>query len=138
MSVTESLKGNIKWKDPHPEQMSQEKLIHWIIDGLKSYETLESARFRDLLNSLNNRFVVPCEKQIRTMLIPSLARKVQFNTKREIELHSLSEGGHIYLTTDILWSSPSRDFFISFTAHWISANVERKLVVLRCMRTFSR
>ena len=37
------------------------------------------------------------------------------------------------MTTDI-WSSPSRDSFISFTAHWISANFQRKLIVLRCMR----
>lgn len=106
--------GKIKWGATHPDQIdNEEKLIHWIVDGLKAYDTVEYPQFCEFINSLNKRFTILSEKQIKTKLITDLSDKIQFHVKKAVDLHS-ADGGYFSITTDIR-SSLSRDSFISFT-----------------------
>ena len=75
---------------------------------------------------------MPSEKTIGQKLTPQLNRKIQFKIKEIIGYH-LENNGSASITTDI-WTSPSRDSFLSFTIHFVTQKFERKLAILRCMK----
>ena len=70
------------------------------------------------------------EKTIRTKLVPELNAKVQFLVKETLDSN---KKGFYSITTDI-WSSPSRDSFMTLTLHLITEDFDRKVVILRCIR----
>lgn len=132
MTLEDTFNIGKKWDAKHPKQVEGEKLLtYWLCDGLKSYETVENEQFQRFISHLSKRFKVPSEKLIRTKLVPELNKKVQYAVKQSLESNS-NEKGTYSITTDI-WSSPSRDSFMSITAHWITGDFKRKLAILRCI-----
>ena len=133
LSLEETFSIGKKWDSKHPEQVEGEKLLtYWLCDGLKSYETVENEHFQNFVNHLSKRFKVPSEKLLRNKLVPELNDKVQYVVKKSLEYNS-AENRTYRVTTDI-WSSPSRDSFMSINSHWINNEFQRKLVILRCIR----
>ena len=101
MSIEDSFSMKLKYGPNHPDQQnSEQKLIFWMCDTLKPYNTVERDRFKAYSASLNKRFNVPSEKIIRTKLIPELNAKVQWFIKCTLDAHSAS-GGYFSITTDM-------------------------------------
>ena len=119
-----------KYTPDDPAQVkSNSLLINWIADGLLPYTTVENEQFLRWTSHINRKIHVVSEKVIRTKLLPELDVKVQYEVKRI--LTDVIHGTQHAITTDI-WSSPARESFISYTAHFISKDWTRKRVVLRC------
>ena len=122
-----------KWDQNNPDQIEAElRLIYWIIDGVLPYETVGNQRFKIFVNSLSNRFQIPSPKLLRSKLIPDLYFKVQWHVFEALREHA-EDKGTFSLTTD-MWSSPSKDSFMSLTVHWIDGTFKQRMVVLRCIR----
>ena len=134
LTVQETLTRKQKWDKNNPEQREGENLlVHWLCDSVKSYTTVENKRFKKFIGHLSSRFNIPSEKVIRTKLVPELSNKVQYKVLKSLKLQGVKSQNSYNITTD-LWTSPSRDSFMSITAHWINRHYQRKMAVLRCIR----
>ena len=117
----------------HPDQkMAETKLAYWLINDMLPYEITGNKCFIEFIRCFTKRFQIPSPKVIRTRIVPDLDKKVQWTVYRALSEHA-SDGGVFSVTTD-LWTSPSKDSFMSFTIHFVNKDFKRKLVVLRCIR----
>ena len=82
-----------------------------------------------MIAHFTKRFNVPSEKVMRERIIPGIHEKVQYSVKESL---NKNVAGVYAITTD-MWSSKARHGYISYTAHWITADLERKVAILRCM-----
>ena len=127
----------LKWSKEHPSQKKGEKLvINWICDAVLPYSTVKNDRFQELMTSLQPKFTIPSEKELRQTKIPNLYFKLQYKIKIELhgELEVKDNGTHLPFcpTTDI-WSSKARDSFMSVTLHYVTRDFERKMAVIRAI-----
>lgn len=131
--MEDTIHGIKQWGRDRDEQKQAELLLtYWIIDGVLPYETIGNPCFQSFVRFLNKRFQIPSPKLLRTSLIPGLYLKVQWHVFEALREH-VNDEGTFSLTTD-MWSSPSKDSFMSLTLHWIDATFKQRMVVLRCIR----
>ena len=118
------------WEKNHPNQIVGEQLLlHWLADEMLPYRTVDNERLIKLLNHLNTMFDLPSEKVVRQRLMPELYRKVQYSVKMALDQNFVG----VYAVTTDIWTARNKASFISYTAHFITVDWERKIAILRCM-----
>lgn len=129
-TIQQTLDKNQVWPKSNPDQLLGEQLmIQWLADDMLPYRAVDNDRFTKMLNHLNKKFVVPSEKVVRQRLMPELYRKIQYHIKMSLDKNIV---GVYAITTDI-WTARNKAAFISYTAHFITVDWERKVAILRCM-----
>ena len=99
---------------------------YWLCDALKPYTTVENESFIKFQQEI---YCAPSEKVMRERIIHDIHNKVQYTVKESLDKNTLG----IYALTTDMWTSKTYDGYISYTAHWITADWKRKVVILRCM-----
>lgn len=77
------------------------------------FQTVERSGFLDMVNTLDQRYVVPSRKYFSEVEIPKLHAEVRSQVEKE--LCDIQQ----YATTTDLWSSRTMDSYISLTIHFI-------------------
>jgi len=103
------------------------KLVEWIVVDLQPFSIVEQAEFKQLIYTLDPRYVIPC-RQIIKREVNSLFNKRKTNIK--LELNNIST--KIALTTDIWSSKYNNAAFLGITMHYINNDWEVK----RCLLDF--
>ena len=103
-------------------------LAEWIADGVLPYGVVDNKRFLAFIEKLNPKFGVPSSKTLRVKIIPDVFSKLKGHVQAVIE-DSVCEW--VSLTTDI-WTSHSKDSYISLTLHYIDKTFHQRMVVLGC------
>ena len=129
-TLAETLERKKKWEPSNPDQTKADTLCaYWLCDALLPYATTENEQFCKFIAHLQSRYSISSEKVLRQRIIPEINKKVQYHVKESLDKNTV---GVYALTTDI-WSSKSKHSFISYTAHFITVDWKRKVVILRCM-----
>ena len=105
------------------------KLLKMIVKDLRPESIVEDEGFREFVEALDKKYVLPCRATLRNKLIPEAFKEIM-----EEVLDEISKADHVALTTD-MWTSSSTDAFNAVTAHfWDSAVKKLKTKVLQCSK----
>ena len=105
------------------------KLAEMIALDDQPFNIVNNDGFRRLMQAAEPRYTLPSDKHVREVLLPDIytAVKAKINER-------LGEAEFVSVTTDT-WTTPmSTESLISFTAHWLDKQWDRRSAVLHCTR----
>lgn len=129
-TIEQNTERALPYPSNHKQQLEGETLMaYWLCDALKPYTTVANESFVKMITHFNKRFTVPSEKVFRERVVPDLGGKVQYAIKDSLDKNVTG----VYAVTTDMWTSGLYDGYISYTAHYITVDWKRKVVILRCM-----
>lgn len=102
-------------------------IAEWIADAMLPFNTVSNPRFRAFVEYADPQYDLRSEKYFRTVVFPNMHRLVKTKIQDIVERDIVAFTG----TTD-MWSSQSRQSYISLTIHFIDSQWKRKMAVLAC------
>jgi len=118
------------WSFDCPQSLRlHRKLAEMIALDDQPFNIVNNDGFRRLMQAAEPRYTLPSDKHVREVLLPDIytAVKAKINER-------LCEAEFVSVTTDT-WTTPmSTESMISFTAHWLDKQWERRSDVLHCTR----
>ncbi|XP_062566541.1 E3 SUMO-protein ligase ZBED1-like [Saccostrea cucullata] len=109
--------GNIKYPPKSVKALAiTDKISRLIIKDLRPYSMVESSEFRDLVNTLDPRYIVPNRKTFSEVAIPNLYRECKADVTQKLSCAEM-----VALTTDG-WTSRGTDSYITITACFIDGD----------------
>jgi hypothetical protein len=112
-------------------QMTQDRqkyletlLFEWLVLDFQPLYLLKSPSFRRFINALNENFELPTDKKFRKRIFDAY----EF-LKRQLKQYIHSNANSVSLTCD-LWTSRSKQGFLSATCHFITPDFEMKEITL--------
>ena len=108
---------------------AKSRVIHFKIGEMialdcQPYSIVEDEGFKNLINYLKPNYPFPSRNYLTERIMPSI-----YESAWEYVKDVVNKAMHIVITTDI-WSSKSKDQFISCTAHGVYENFDQQVVVL--------
>ncbi|XP_060079893.1 E3 SUMO-protein ligase ZBED1-like [Ylistrum balloti] len=103
-------------------------LTEFIVDDLRPFKLVESAKFKKLISILEPGYVVPGRHHLSEVELPNLYEDVKVKV-----LNSLREATTVALTTDG-WTSRVTESYVTVTVQFIDKNWEMKSYVLQTRR----
>merc|ERR1712106_178174 len=105
------------------------RVIHFKIGEISAldcqpYSIVEDEGFKNLINYLKPNYPFPSRNYLTERIMPSI-----YKSAWEYVKDVVNKAMHIVITTDI-WSSKSKDQFISCTAHGVYEDFDQQVVVL--------
>lgn len=113
-----SLKESFQKSKPY-NQSSQQKakldrmLVRTIVKGMYPLSIVENGAFRDFVQALDKKYVMPTRTTIRDVILPEMYQDALTVLRRKLNMAS-----SIGLTTD-LWTNVNNSSFLSVTAHFV-------------------
>lgn len=89
-------------------------IAHFICKDLRPYSVVENTGFRNMIHTLDPRYIIPSRKYFSQTAIPEIYREVMAEVKQK-----LRRAERIALTSDA-WTSRATASYVTFTAHYIA------------------
>lgn len=98
--------------------------VDFVISNIQSFALADDVKFRRFLNALNPKYVLPDRKTVREKIKEKFEAK-----KKEVKAKLSSINSKINITTDI-WTSATKEPYISVTGHFIDEKWNLNSVLL--------
>jgi hypothetical protein len=116
------------WAISHPSAIKiHEAIGKMIATDIQPIQMVENSGFRQLVQLLEPRYVIPSRKYFSDQVLPGL-----FNCMKEKILLHLREVPGIAFTVDIWTADHTTQSFMSLTAHWLTYTFGNKAAALHC------
>ncbi|MEW8548465.1 MAG: hypothetical protein AB2693_33600, partial [Candidatus Thiodiazotropha sp.] len=102
-----------------------DKIARFIIKDLRPYSIVDSPEFREMINCLDPRYVVPNRKVFSETVVPNM-----YNSTKHLVKQSLKGAVQVALTTDG-WSSRASESYMTVTSSHITPDWEIQNFVLQ-------
>ena len=93
---------------------------------LQPLSVVETEKYRDMMEVMDPRYIVPSRKHLSTKLIPNKCEDLN-----KVMCTALRRASSVSVTVDI-WSSRQMRSFLGITAHYISPDWELRSAMLAC------
>jgi len=97
------------------------KLAQWISVDLQPFSVVEQVEFRQLINTLDSCYIIPCRQTITQEVDLLFSQR-----RKNIQLEMNNFTTKVALTTDIWSSSYNNTAFLGITMHYINNEWELK------------
>ncbi|XP_077186386.1 zinc finger BED domain-containing protein 6-like [Paroedura picta] len=94
-------------------------LTEYLAEGMLPYSAVEEPSFRKMLKHLQPTWRVPGRDYFATRAVPALSAAIRTALQRELG-RSVDSAVHLAVS---MWTSRSRQSYMSVTAHWVSDTV---------------
>jgi len=133
LSLAAFIEKSRPWSFDCPQsQLPHKMLAEMIALDDQPFNFVNNVRFRRFRQAVEPRYSLPSDRHLRDVLLPNIYAAVKAKV-----VYILQTAGFVSITTDI-WTTPmSSQSMISFTAHWLDKNWERKSAILHCARITS-
>ena len=109
-------------------QIIRQNLVTFIIEDSQPFHILQSKSFQKLLLSLDENFLIPCDKTIKTMISQA------FYWSKQQLMNLLQEDSIAISLTMDFWTSRRQQGYIGVVCSWVSASWEPKEALLILQR----
>ena len=124
-SLVEVLQKGKPYSFEHPRALKITRYIgEMVAVDAEPFKIVEHTSFSRLMALLGPHYTLPSSKYLSEKLLPSMFEKV-----RSRVADMIASEKYISYTTDI-WSSVSRDSYLSLTVHFITSSFQKKHVCL--------
>ncbi|KAK0144032.1 putative RNA-binding protein 46 [Merluccius polli] len=100
-------------------------IANFICKDMRTYSVVENEGFRDLLHTLEPRYVMPSRQHFSEKCIPNLYNEVKARVKCDLE-----KATRVAITTDG-WTSHTIEAYVTVTSHHIDSDWNMKNYVLQ-------
>lgn len=107
-----------------------ESIAEFICQDLRPYSVVENSGFRNMINTLEPRYVIPSRKQFTEVMVPDMYEEVKLQVKK-----SLASAESVALTCDG-WTSRATEPYLTITSHHIDESWELVSHVLQTRAMF--
>lgn len=119
-----------KWSIDSPEAQKVHRSIGKMIAvDIQPYSIVDDSGFKELIDALEPRYVLPSRKFFSEKIIPEM-----YDTVKGCVQTALSKAKFVCLTTDTWTAQTTTTSFLSLTAHWIDEKLTRQAAVLHCQK----
>lgn len=110
-----------KFDKSHPkQQIITEKIALMICKDMQPYSIVDDVGFRSVIQAAEPRYVMPSRKTFAEEIIPQLFAKTTEAVKSDVH-----NAVGVAFTTDA-WTSRANQGYLSYTAHFLTANFEQR------------
>ena len=116
-----------KYTHKEPRQVRiTDKVVNFVAGTLQPLSVVETEEYRDMMEVMDPRYIVPSRKHLSTKLIPNKCEDLN-----KVMCTALRRASSVSVTVDI-WSSRQMRSFLGITAHYISPDWELRSAMLAC------
>lgn len=129
-TLSEFINKKKKWSIDSPEAQKVHRAIGKMIAvDIQPYSIVHDSGFKELIDVLESRYVLPSRKFFSEKIIPDM-----YDTVRDRVQAAINEAAYLCLTTDTWTAQTTTTSFMSLTAHWIDEKFARQAAVLHCQK----
>uniref|UniRef100_A0A673CIH1 BED-type domain-containing protein n=1 Tax=Sphaeramia orbicularis TaxID=375764 RepID=A0A673CIH1_9TELE len=120
-AVQSSISESLYAATPYPStserhQKITESIVHYLAKGMCSANTSDNSGFRQMVNTLDKRYVLPSRHHFTRAALPALYEKRRHEVANELL------GADFFAIMTDLWSSRTMEPYISLTVHFIDSD----------------